>query len=263
MLVDPQAGWLEMSVSAGGRLDLWLLGCVLLPCAPFAAMIITSRCSQETQVGRKKGLQPRGQTIEVEIWGTSPPNPHVFWITFQVFFFWVGDFCWCWFWMFQHHWGTEKISEWLGISSRWLHAAPIFRTFCTRPYSNKIFLTTQYHLEHAERIFDFATSHLLEHFCFKIKKQTNQPPPPNNNTLQQQKYISSWWPPFVPESYPTKTGFDLQLHRYPFGSQWSSTMPLLYLGTTSDHQADWRWGGVGDRWRWLAYIGVFFENSFG
>eukprot|EP00434_Breviolum_minutum_P000207 symbB.v1.2.000173.t2/scaffold9.1/size550961/29 len=37
-------------VDQGGRLDLWLLGCVLLPCAPFAAMIITSRCSQETQV---------------------------------------------------------------------------------------------------------------------------------------------------------------------------------------------------------------------
>ena len=50
MLVDDRPG--EISVIAGGRLDLWLLGCVLLPCAPFAAMIITSRCSQETQVAK-------------------------------------------------------------------------------------------------------------------------------------------------------------------------------------------------------------------
>eukprot|EP00435_Cladocopium_sp_Y103_P026517 s2411_g6.t1 len=37
-------------VDRGGQLDLWLLVCVALPCAPFAAMLLTSRCSKETQV---------------------------------------------------------------------------------------------------------------------------------------------------------------------------------------------------------------------
>ncbi|CAL1154419.1 unnamed protein product [Cladocopium goreaui] len=37
-------------VDRGGHLDLWLLISVALPMAPFAAMLLTSRCSKETQV---------------------------------------------------------------------------------------------------------------------------------------------------------------------------------------------------------------------
>ena len=78
----------------------------------------------------------------------------------------------------------------------------------------------------------------------------------NNKTL----FLAPLWlcSSHIPQQ--KKTGVDLQLHWYHFGSQWSSFMPLLYLGTTPDYQTDWRWGGRekgsmvkgGDRWRWVA-----------
>lgn len=157
---------------------------------------------------------------------------------FKFVSFWVGDFADVEFECFNTKEQLRRFLNDLGfLQDDCTNTASVFQTLCTRPYSpTKHLLTTQYHFEHAEKL--FCNFPPLGTFFVSKSKKTNQPPPPNNNNTIQQKNISSWWPSLAPKSYHPKKGFDLQLHRYPFGSQWSSSMPLLYLGTTPDHQTD-------------------------
>ena len=120
------------------------------------------------------------------------------------------------------------------------YTAWIFQTICMRLYSTIISSdhsilpgtcwTTVLHLQLPISRNFFST------------KSTNIIINTNHNRIQQNSLLGPLWlcSSHIP---PKKTGVDLQLHWYHFGSQWSSSMPLLYLGTASDHQTDWRWGG--------------------
>lgn len=252
-----QAGWLEISVSVGGRLDLWLLGCVLLPCAPFAAIIITSRCSQETQVGRKKCLQPRGQTIEV-LWDLA--NPLFFDAIFKFVLFWIGDFADVEVECFNT---TEELRRFLNdlgfLQDDCTYTASVFQTLCTRPYSTT---RSSYHSISLWTCWKtlFATSHLLEPFLFQNQKKTNQPPSPNNNTSQQQKYlflVASFGSKVISKTSKVLTFSCIDTLLGLSGPALCLCFTLVPHRTTKLTEG----GEWGKGWRWMAHRGVCFENK--
>ena len=190
MLVDPRQGDLRFqSLQEAG----WICGSWVACYCPVHPSLLWSLHPDALKRHRSGGRNAYSQgvkTIEV-LWDLA--NPMFFDAIFKFVLFWVGDFCWCWGWMFQHQRATEKISEWLGDFFKMItYTLPL----SSKPYVldhtlQQDLLTTQYHFEHAEQLFlQLPISWNL--FCFKSKKN-NQPPPPNNNNNNnnrlQQKYL--------------------------------------------------------------------------
>lgn len=222
-------------------------------------MIITSRCSQETQVWRTKCLQPRGQTIEV-LWDLA--NPMFFDAIFKFVLFWVGDFCWCWVWMFQHQRATEKISEWLGDFFKMItHTLPL----SSKPYVlDHTLQSTTRSSYHSISLWTcrktlFATSHLLEPFLFQNQKNTTSHHHPTTTQFNDKKISLLGGPLWLqshitPKKVLTFSCIDTLLGLS--GPALCLCFTLVPHRTTKLTEGGEGWG---KGWRWMAHRGVFFE----
>ena len=186
---------------------------------------------------------------------------------FKFVLFWVGDFCWCLVWMFQHQRATEKISEWLGISSRWLYNFVYTLPLSSKPYVldhtlQQDLLTTQYHFEHAEKLFCNFPS-LGTFFVSKSKKTTNHHHHhPTTTTEFNDKKISLlggllWLQSHIQKKQVlTFSCIDTLLGLS--GPALCLCFTLVPHRTTKLTEGGEGWG---KGWRWMAHRGVFFENK--